>query len=135
MESRDTSYAKVLTDETQYDDYDKTEDDTDRPFTLAALAEYTGNDKGGQVFVCSAGIMMSDDLMGASSLMNQSFLSNALSCMQPEIEMISIPSRSLAAQPLVMSAAAQWMVFLLLTLIPFAVFAAGIIVFIRRRRL
>ena len=135
MESRDTSYAKVLTDETQYDDYDKTEDDTDGPFTLAALAEYTGKDKGGQVFVCSAGIMMSDDLMGASSLMNQYFLSNALSCMQPEIEMISIPSKSLSAQPLVMGATAQWIVFLLLALIPFAVFAAGVVVFIRRMRL
>ena len=135
MESRDTSYAKVLTDETQYEDYDKSEEDTDGPFTLAALAEYTGNEKGGQIFVCSAGIMMSDDLMGASSLMNQSFLSNALSCMQPEIEMVSIPSKSLSAQPLVMGATAQWLVFLLLALIPFGIFAAGVVVFIRRRRL
>ena len=94
-----------------------------------------GNEKGGQIFVCSAGIMMSDDLMGASSLMNQSFLSNALSCMQPEIEMVSIPSKSLSAQPLVMGATAQWLVFLLLALIPFGIFAAGVVVFIRRRRL
>lgn len=135
MESRDTSYAKVLTDETEYDSYNKTDTDTDGPFTLAALAEYTGNDKGGQIFVCSAGIMMSDDLMGASSLMNHTFLSNTLSCMQPEIEMISIPSKNLSSEPLVMSTTAQWVVFLLLALIPLVIFIMGIVVFIRRRRL
>lgn len=135
MESRDTSYAKVLTDETQYDDYDKTDSDTDGPFTLAALAEYTGNDNGGQVFVCSAGIMISDDLMGASSLMNHAFLSNALSCMQPEIEMISIPSKNLSVEPLVMSNTTQLLVFVILALIPFGIFVTGIVVFIRRRRL
>lgn len=135
MESRDTSYAKVLTDETQYDDYEKSDSDADGPFTLAALAEYTGNDNGGQIFVCSAGIMMSDDLMGASSLMNQSFLSNALSCMQPDIEMISIPSKSLSVQPLVMSYTAQMLVFMVLVLIPLGIFVTGIVVFIRRRRL
>lgn len=135
MESRDTSYAKVLTDETKYDNYDKTDADTDGPLTLAALAEYTGNDNGGQIFVCSAGIMMSDDLMGASSLMNHSFLSNALSCMQAEIEMVSIPSKNLSSEPLVMGTTAQWIVFLLLALIPFVIFIMGIVVFIRRRKL
>lgn len=135
MESRDSSYAKVLTDETEYDDYSKDDGDTDGPFTLATLSEYTGNDKGGQVFVCSAGIMMSDDLMGASSLMNSSFLSNVLSQMQPEIELVSIPSKSLSSEPLVMSTTAEFIVFAILALIPIGMFLAGILVFFRRRKL
>ncbi|MDO5784981.1 MAG: GldG family protein [Eubacteriales bacterium] len=135
MESRDTSYAKVLTDETQYDSYTKEDGDTDGPFTLAALADYTGNDNGGQVFVCSAGIMMSDDLMGASSLLNQSFLSNVVAQLQPEIDMVSIPAKSLSAEPLITGTTTQFVLFAILALIPLGLFAAGIVVFVRRRRL
>ncbi|MDO4287331.1 MAG: GldG family protein [Eubacteriales bacterium] len=135
MESRDSSYAKALTDETEYDSYDKEDGDTDGPFTLAALAAYTGNDKGGQVFVCTAGIMMSDDLMGASSLMNKSFLSNVLSQLQPAIDIVSIPSKSLDAEPLIVGATARFIVFAILALIPIGMFLTGILVFFRRRKL
>ena len=135
MESRDTSYAKMLTDETQYDSYDKEDGDADGPFTLAALAAYTGNDSGGQVFVCSAGIMMSDDLMGASSLLNQSFLSNVVAQLQPEIDVVSIAAKSLSAEPLVTGTTAQFILFAILALIPIGMFIAGIVVFVRRRRL
>lgn len=135
MESRDSSYAKALTDETQYDSYDKEDGDTDGPFSLAALATYTGNDKGGQVFVCTAGIMMSDDLMGASSLMNKSFLSNVLSQLQPAIDIVSIPSKSLDAEPLIVGTTARFIVFAILALIPIGMFLGGILVFFRRRKL
>lgn len=135
MESRDTSYAKILTDETEYDSYAREDSDTDGPFAIATLSEYTANDNNGQVFVCSAAIMMSDDLMNASSLLNQSFLSNVVSQMQPDIEVVSIPAKNLSAEPLVMGTTAQFVVFLLLALIPIGMFIAGIVVFVRRRRL
>ncbi|MDO4174829.1 MAG: GldG family protein [Eubacteriales bacterium] len=135
MESRDTSYAKVLTDETEYDSYDKEDGDTDGPFTLAALAEYTGNDNGGQVFVCTAGIMISDDLMGASSLMNKTFLSNVVSHLQPAIDIVSIPSKSMDAEPLILGSISRFIVFVVLALIPIAMFLSGILVFFRRRKL
>ena len=135
MESRDSSYSKVLSSDTSYDSYDKADGDTDGPFALAALAQYTGNDKNGQVFVCSAGIMMSDDLMNASSLMNHSFLNNVLSQMQPEVTSVSIPSKSLSSEPLVISTTAEFFVFLIPFLIPVAMFVGGIVVFVRRRKL
>lgn len=135
MESRDTSYAKVLTDETQYDSYEKQDGDSAGPLTLAALAEYTGNDKNGQVFICTAGIMMSDDLMSASSLMNQPFLRNIFSQMQPEIDVVSIAPKSLSAEPLITGTTTQFILFAVLALIPLVIFITGIIVFVRRRRL
>ena len=135
MESRDTSYAKILTDETKYDDFNQTEQDTDGPFPLATLSAYTGNNKGGQVFVCSSGIMMSDDLMGASSLLNHSFLSNVIRQMQPELDVVSIPAKNLRAEPLIISSTAQFIVFLLIAFIPFGMLLAGVIVFVRRRKL
>ena len=135
MESRDSSYSKVLSSDTSYDSYGKADGDTDGPFALAALAQYTGNDKNGQVFVCSAGIMMSDDLMNASSLMNHSFLNNVLSQMQPKVTSVSIPSKSLSSEPLVISTTAEFFVFLILFLIPVAMFVGGIVVFVRRRKL
>ena len=103
--------------------------------TRQTAIQYTGNDKNGQVFVCSAGIMMSDDLMNASSLMNHSFLNNVLSQMQPEVTSVSIPSKSLSSEPLVISTTAEFFVFLILFLIPVAMFVGGIVVFVRRRKL
>lgn len=135
MESRDTSYAKTLSDETQYDSYDKADGDPDGPFTLAALASYTGNENGGQVFVCSAAMMMADDLMGASSLLNQSFLSNVVSTLQPDVDLVTIPAKSLSAEPLTIGTSSMFLVFLLLALIPLGLFVRGAVVFVRRRRL
>ncbi len=135
MQSRDTSYSKVLTDETQYDSYDRADGDTDGPFTLAALASYTGNDDGGQVFICSAALMMSDDLMNASSLMNHDFLRNVVSVMQPDREVVSIPAKSMQAEPLVAGTTATFILFLILALIPLALFVCAAVVFFRRRRM
>lgn len=135
MESRDTSYAKVLTDETEYDSYSKEDGDADGPFALALLSTYTGNDDGGQVFVCSAALMMTDDLMGASSLLNQPFLSNVVSEMQPDVDVVTIAAKSLTAEPLIMGSTAQFIVFVLLALLPLTLFGAGIAVFFRRRKL
>ena len=135
MESFDTSYAKILTDETQYDGYDKEDGDKNGPFALATLSDYTGNKNGGQVFVCSAGIMMSDDLMGAASLLNHSFFSNVISTMQPAVDVVSIPAKSLRAEPLITSTTAQFMIFLVLLLIPVIIMVTGIVIFVRRRKL
>ncbi|MCI6926431.1 MAG: GldG family protein [Butyricicoccus porcorum] len=135
MESRDTAYAKVLTDETEYDSYAKADGDTDGPFALATLSTYTGNDDGGQVFVCSAALMMTDDLMSASSLLNRSFLSNVVSEMQPDLDVVTIAAKSLSAEPLIAGTTAQFVIFLLLALFPLALFGTGIAVFFRRRKL
>lgn len=135
MESRDSSYSKVLTDETAYDSYAKEDGDAEGPFALATLSTYTANEDGGQVFVCSAALMMSDDLMSASSLLNRPFLSNVLSELQPDLEVVSIAAKSLSAEPLIVSSTTQFTLFLLLALFPLALFGAGIAVFFRRRKL
>ncbi len=135
LESRSTSYAKVLTDETEYDSYTRADGDAAGPFALATLSDYTGNDSGGQVFVCTCALMMTDDLMGAASLLNRPFLSSVLGSMQPDRTVVSIAAKNLRAEPLVMGSGTQLIVFVLLALLPLGLFAAGIAVFFRRRRL
>ena len=55
--------------------------------------------------------------------------------MQPEVTSVSIPSKSLSSEPLVISTTAEFFVFLILFLIPVAMFVGGIVVFVRRRKL
>lgn len=133
MESLDTSYAKVLTDDTQYDSYDRADGDTSGPFTLAVMADYTGNDKGGQLFACSSALMMSNDLMEASTLLNYDFLRNVTAQLQPDTTVISIPSKSLQSSPLVIGTTASFIVFMILLFIPAALFICAGFVFFRRR--
>ena len=135
LSSRDTSYARSTEDGTEYDSYDKQDGDTDGPFAIAALAEYTGNDKGGQILVCSSALMMTDQLMQSSSLLNREFLRNTISSIQPEVELISIASKSMSAEPLTLSATATYLVFVLLLAIPLFLFGYGLLVFFRRRHL
>lgn len=135
LESHDGSYSKELTEDTNRDSYDKEDGDKEGPFALAALARYTGNDKGGTIFVCSAAMMMADDLMEVSSLLNQRFLSNVVSLQQPEVNMVTIASKSMASEPLTIGTGAQFTVFVILCLIPLALFFCGLQVFLRRRHL
>ena len=79
--------------------------------------------------------MMTDDLMSASSLLNRSFLSNVVSEMQPDLDVVTIAAKSLSAEPLIAGTTAQFVIFLLLALFPLALFGAGIAVFFRRRKL
>ncbi|MCI6830725.1 MAG: hypothetical protein MR896_01380, partial [Clostridiales bacterium] len=97
--------------------------------------EYTGNDKGGQIMVCSSALMMTDQLMQSSSLLNSDFLSNTISSMQPEVALISIDSKSMSAEPLTLSATATYIVFLILLFIPLVLFGYAILIFFHRRNL
>ena len=133
MESLDTSYAKKLTDDTQYENYDRSDEDASGPFSLAVMADYTGNDKGGQLFVCSSALMMSNDLMEASTLLNYDFLRNVTAQLRPDTTVISIPSKSLRASPLVIGTTASFVVFMLLLCIPVILFVCAGFVFFRRR--
>ena len=135
LTTRETAYSRAIEADTTYDSYDKQDGDTDGPFDLAALAEYTGNDKGGQIMVCSSALMMTDQLMQSSSLLNSDFLSNTISSMQPEVELISIDSKSMSAEPLTLSATATYIVFLILLFIPLVLFGYAILIFFHRRNL
>ena len=135
LTTRETAYSRAIEADTTYDSYDKQDGDTDGPFDLAALAEYTGNDKGGQIMVCSSALMMTDQLMQSSSLLNSDFLSNTISSMQPEVELISIDSKSMSAEPLTLSATATYLVFLILLFIPLVLFGYAILIFFHRRNL
>lgn len=135
LSSRKTSYARAINSDTTYDSYSKEKSDTDGPFAIAALAEYTGSDNGGQILVCSSALMMTDQLMQSSSLLNRSFLSNTISVMQPDTQLVSIASKSMAAEPLTLGTTATYVVFLILLFIPIFLFVYGIVVFFQRRRL
>lgn len=135
LTTRETAYSRAIESDTTYDSYDKQDGDTDGPFDLAALAEYTGNDEGGQIMVCSSALMMTDQLMQSSSLLNSDFLSNTISSMQPEVELISIDSKSMSAEPLTLSGTATYIVFLILLFIPLVLFGYAILIFFHRRNL
>ena len=135
LTTRETAYSRAIEADTTYDSYDKQEGDTDGPFDLAAIAEYTGNDENGQIMVCSSALMMTDQLMQSSSLLNSDFLSNTISSMQPEVELISIDSKSMSAEPLTLSATATYIVFLILLFIPLVLFGYAILIFFHRRNL
>lgn len=135
LTSRDTSYARTTEDGATYDSYDKESSDTDGPFDLAAVASYTGNESGGQVLVCSSALMMTDQLMESTTLLNKDFLSAAISEMQPDVELVSIDSKSMSAEPLTLSSTATYVVFVFLVFIPLFLFVYGILVFLHRRKL
>ena len=135
LTTRETAYSRAIESDTTYDSYDKQEGDTDGPFDLAAIAEYTGNDENGQIMVCSSALMMTDQLMQSSSLLNSDFLSNTISSMQPEVELISIESKSMSAEPLTLSGTATYIVFLILLFIPLVLFGYAILIFFHRRNL
>ena len=79
--------------------------------------------------------MMTDQLMQSSSLLNRSFLSNTISVMQPDTQLVSIASKSMAAEPLTLGTTATYVVFLILLFIPIFLFVYGLVVFFQRRRL
>jgi ABC-2 type transport system permease protein len=135
LSTRETAYSRAIDTDTSYDSYSKQDGDTDGPFDLAVLAEYTGNDENGQIFVCSSALMMTDQLMQSSSLLNSDFLSNTISSMQPTVDLISIDSKSMSAEPLTLSTTATYVVFLILLIIPLILFGYGILVFFQRRNL
>lgn len=135
LTSRDTSYARTTEDGATYDSYDKQSSDTDGPFDLAAVASYTGNESGGQVLVCSSALMMTDQLMESTTLLNKDFLSSTISEMQPDVELVSIDSKSMSAEPLTLSSTATYVVFVFLVFIPLFLFVYGILVFFHRRKL
>lgn len=135
LTTRETAYSRAIQPDVTYDSYDKQDGDTDGPFELAALAEYTGNDEDGQIMVCSSALMMTDQLMQSSSLLNSDFLSNTISSMQPEVELISIGSKSMSAEPLTLSGTATYIVFLILLFIPLVLFGYAILIFFHRRNL
>lgn len=133
--SRETAYSRAIEEDSTYDSYSKQDGDTDGPFDLAALAEYTGNDENGQILVCSSALMMTDQLLQSSSLLNSDFLSNTISSMQPTVDLISIDSKSMSAEPLTLSTTATYVVFLILLFIPLFLFGYGIVIFFHRRNL
>ena len=135
LTTRETAYSRAIEADTTYDSYDRQEGDTDGPFDLAAIAEYTGNDENGQIMVCSSALMMTDQLMQSSSLLNSDFLSNTISSMQPEVALISIDSKSMSAEPLTLSGTATYIVFLVLLFIPLVLFGYAILIFFHRRNL
>ena len=135
LSSEKTSYSRKTEGDNDYDSYKKEKTDKDGPFTIATLSDYTENDKGGQVMVCSSALMMTDQLMQSSTLLNKNFLSNTVSQVQPEVNLISIPSKSMNAEPLTFSSNATYVVFVILLCIPIVLFAMGIWVFFERRKL
>ena len=134
METYDSSYAKKLDGDT-VTSYDREDGDTEGPLSLLALSEYTGSDNGGQILVTTAAAMTTSDLMNSTAVGNQKVLSTAISYMQPEVELVSIESKSLSGEIMPITGSTGYVIFIILFAIPLALVFGAVAVFLRRRHL
>ena len=134
VETYDSSYAKKLDGDT-VTSYDREDGDTEGPLSLLALSEYTGNDSGGQILVTTAAAMTTSDLMNSTAVGNQKVLSTAISYMQPEVELVSIESKSLSGEIMPITGSTGYVIFIILFAIPLALVFGAVAVFLRRRHL
>ena len=134
VETYDSSYAKKLDGDT-VTSYDREDGDTEGPLSLLALSEYTGSDSGGQILVTTAAAMTTSDLMNSTAVGNQKVLSTAISYMQPEVELVSIESKSLSGEIMPITGSTGYVIFIILFAIPLALVFGAVAVFLRRRHL
>lgn len=136
LETYPSAYTKDMDKLTNNDSFDKAAGDKEGTFTVAALAQYTGGEKTGNLFVCGSVLIMHDELLNAGSLLNKTFLTSVISYATPSVKTISIAAKSLVGEPLaIMGVAVQVVFWGVIVLLPLLIIAAGIIIFIRRRHL
>lgn len=128
------AYAKM---DTQYISSAKEAGDQAGPFVLAALSQRrVAQDTDAMLFVMGSRLMYADDLMGMSSYANRLFLTQVTNHLWQQTQMISIPPKQTAAAPLAITTAQSLTVGAILGIaLPLAVLAAGMAVWLKRRRL
>ena len=135
MTSSDSAYAKDLSSETI--SYEQTADDAKGPFNLGVLAYQTQmhNLDASRSFILfmNAGFL-SDSALGDQSFMNKDYFLAALNFMSDDSEAVSIASKDLTSDRLVVTGAARRVLYyLLIFIIPGVCLIGGVFVWVRRR--
>lgn len=115
------------------------------PFELALTASRTparapadagrAATKTARIFVAGSEAAYADDIMGMSNFANAAFMAQAIQWLRPEQQVLQIPAKKIAPDPLAITAGDAWAIGALLTgAIPVAVVLLGVGVAARRRR-
>ena len=117
---------------------EKEDGDVDGPFDLGvSITETEDTDKETHIIYYSTSNLLQSQVNQMVSGGNEKLIMASLSALVDTegSTTVSIPSKSLSSEPLVISTTAEFFVFLILFLIPVAMFVSGIVVFVRRRKL
>lgn len=112
-------------------------EDADGPFNLLMSSERTlDDDSVSRLIVAGSMKIYGDDLMGFSSYGNSEFLVQTINWLSDEMSSIHIPAKKIKADPLNLQSGQILILALFICgLIPIAFFAAGFVMFIKRKRL
>lgn len=135
MTSSDSAYAKDLSSENI--SYEQSEDDAKGPFNLGVLSYQTEmhnlDATRSYILFLNAGFL-SDSALGDQSFMNKDYFLAALNFMSDDAETVSIESKDLTSDRLVVTGAARRVLYyLLIFIIPGACLIGGVLVWVRRR--
>ena len=128
LTTSDSAYAKQAALEMTVTD--REEGDTDGPFHVAALSE-----QGGKLFWATSSYMLDSYIDSAVSGGNSNLFLNVLNWMGGQEESISIRAKSLdtTGLPVTQAESTLWSI-VMIGLIPLALVAVGIVIWIRRKR-
>jgi gliding motility-associatede transport system auxiliary component len=121
----------------QFSNLDREAMDVEGPFNLVMSSEKTLDDNTVSRLIAVGSMKIyGDDLMGFSSYGNSEFLVQTINWIADEESSIHIPAKKIKADPLnLQSGQILTLAFIICGLIPLAFLAAGILMFIRRKRL
>ena len=134
LTTSEKAYSK--TDLNQSSDVKKTEDDAQGPFTVGVKAVKTlASGEEAQLILYSSSYLFTESANQYTMDNNLTLFTNAISTMAGESESISIPTKSMASTyATVPTASAVRYGILLMGILPIGLLAAGIIIWVRRRK-
>lgn len=137
LESSSEAYGKTGV---EFATVQQEDGDATGPFVLAATSQATvtvgGETKTAKIFLSGSRNMYYDDKLGTSSLANADFLVQVMSWCGEGMEVANVPSKSLSAPGINMTAyVAIILAVVFILVIPLAILGYGVTVFLRRRNL
>ena len=134
LTTSEEAYSK--TDLNQSSDVKKTDDDAQGPFTVGVKAVKTlDSGEEAQLILYSSSYLFTESANQYTMDNNLTLFTNAISTMAGESESISIPTKSMASTyATVPTASAVRYGILLMGILPIGLLAAGIIIWVRRRK-
>jgi len=135
MTTSNSSYAKDLS--SVMTAYERSDEDTDGPFQVGVLAYqnkmHNLNSTFSYILFLNAGTI-SDTALGQTAFLNKDYFMAALNFMSEDSEAVSIASKDLTTENLVITGAVKRVLyFLLIYIIPGVILVGGILVWSRRR--
>ena len=140
LSSAASSYAKDLSTGEELDDFNKAEGDAVGPFTLAAGARKITSGQNKVVYsnmlVFGSEQLASDSALMTSSIANSQLLASAMTYIHGKSDLVSIATKYYDDSTMTLtSVEGNFFGILFMIVIPLALIAAGIVVFVRRRHL